>query len=441
MSRSKIISSVDIGSTKITTLVSQYFLDEDQINVIGVSSARARGIRKGQIVDIEEATESVGRSVEGAERMAGLSVKEAIIGITAPHVSSLNSAGVVAVGDPKAEITPLDVERVIEAARAISLPGTSEILHVIPRHFTVDGQEGILDPAGMTGVRLEVETNIIVSSLPAMRNLTRCLNDVGLSIGGLVYSGLATGEAILTETEKELGVILIDIGGGVTSLTIYTESFPCFVRVLPVGADNVTNDLAVGLRLSLEEAGKLKIFLSQDQGQKKEEKKKGKKNKEKAKDQKEKDEFSLRKAGIIQEEDRKVSRLSTVDGIIKPRLDEIFSLLKEEIRESGFGGSTPAGVVLTGGGAHLVGIKRSCQQTLGLPVRIGSPKPVSGLVDEIASPAYASALGLVNYAIKTGQGMTSKKKSFSFPGLSKMKEIKPGGLFKKIIQIVKPLMP
>lgn len=437
MSRSKIISSVDIGSTKITTLVSQYFPEEDQINVIGVSSARARGIRKGQIVDIEEATESVSRSVEGAERMAGLSIKEAIVGITAPHVASLNSSGVVAVADPKGEITQLDVERVIEAARAISLPGTSEILHVIPRHFTVDGQEGILDPSGMTGVRLEAETNIIVSSLPAMRNLTRCLTDVGLSVGGLVYSGLATGEAILTETEKELGVVLVDIGGGVTSLTIYTESFPCFVRVLPVGADNVTNDLAIGLRLSLEEAEKLKTFLSQDQDKEREEKKKkGKKKKEK-----EKDEFSLRKAGVIQEDDRKVSRLSTVDGIIKPRLDEIFSLLKEEIRESGFGGTTPAGVVLTGGGAHLVGIKRSCQQTLGLPVRIGSPKPVSGLVDEIASPAYASALGLVSYAIKTGEGMSIKKQPFSFPDLSKIKGIKPGGIFKKIIQTIKPLLP
>ncbi|MBL7078636.1 cell division protein FtsA [Candidatus Shapirobacteria bacterium] len=437
MSRSKIISSVDIGSTKITTLVGQYFLEEDQINVIGVSSARARGIRKGQIVDIEEATESVSRSVEGAERMAGLPIKEAIVGITAPHVTSLNSSGVVAVADPKGEITPLDVERVIEAARAISLPGTSEILHVIPRHFTVDGQEGILDPTGMTGVRLEVETNIIISSLPAMRNLTRCLTDVGLSIGGLVYAGLATGEAILTETEKELGVILIDVGGGVTSLTIYTENFPCFVRVLPVGADNVTNDLAIGLRLSLEEAEKLKTFLSQDQGKNKEEK--GKRAKDIDKQKEEKDEFSLKKAGIIQEEEKRISRLSTTDGIIKPRLDEIFSLLKEEIRESGFGGATPAGVVLTGGGSYLVGIKRSCQQVLGLPVRIGSPKPVSGLGDEIASPAYASAIGLINYAVKTGQGVGSKKRPL--PGLSMLKGIKLGGVFKKILQTIKPLLP
>ncbi|MFH1601835.1 MAG: cell division protein FtsA [Candidatus Shapirobacteria bacterium] len=436
MSRSKIISSVDIGSTKITTLVSQYFLEEDQINVIGVSSSRARGIRKGQIVDIEEATESVTRSVEGAERMAGLSIKEVVAGVSAPHISSLNSSGVVAVADPKGEINQSDIDRVVEAARAISLPGTSEILHVIPRHFTVDGQEGILDPAGMTGVRLEVETNIIISSLPAMRNLTRCLTDVGLTIDSLVFSGLATGEAILTETEKELGVILVDIGGAVTSLTIYTENFPCFIRVLPVGSDNVTNDLAIGLRLSLEQAERLKIHLSKDQKEKEELKEK--KTSKKTKKEKDEDEFSLRKAGIVQEEERKISRLSTVEGIIRPRLDEIFSLLKEEIRESSFGGTTPAGVVLTGGGAHLVEIKKSCQQVLGLPVRIGSPKPVSGLVDEIADPSFASALGLVSYAVKTGSGSAVKK---SLPGLPKLPQIKLGGIFQKVRETLKPLLP
>jgi len=435
MSRTKIISAVDIGSTKITTLVSQYFAEEDQINVIGISSAKARGIRRGQIIDIEEATESVTRSVEGAERMAGLSIREAIIGVTTPHITSLNSSGVVAVADPKGEITRKDVERVIEAARAISLPGTSEIIHVIPRHFTVDGQEGILDPAGMTGIRLEIETNIIIASLPAMKNLTRCLTDVGLNLSGLIYAGLATGEAILTETEKELGVILIDIGGGVTSLTIYTESFPCFVRVLPVGADNVTNDLAIGLRLSLENAEKLKFFLGRGEEEKKKEKVR-KKSEKKADEIK--NEFSLKKAGIIQEEEKKVSRMATVNGIIKPRLDEIFSLLKEEIRESGFGGTTPAGVVLTGGGAHLVGIKRSCQETLALPVRVGLPKPVSGLVDEIADPIYASSIGLINYAIKTSQGTVGKKEWF---GISRLKQISPGGFLKKIVETIKPLLP
>jgi len=433
MSRFKIISAVDVGSSKITTLVSQYFPDEDQINVLGVASEPARGIRKGQIVDIEEATESVTRSVEAAERMAGFSLKDVFVGITAPHISSLNSSGVVAVADPRKEITHEDVQRVIEGARAISLPSSSEIIHVIPRYFIVDGQEGILDPVGMTGVRLEVEANIVFASLPAIKNLTRCINDVGLNIVNIVYSGFAAGEVVLTETEKELGVILVDIGGSVTSLTIYNEGFPCFVRVLPVGANNVTNDLAIGLRLSLEDAEKLKNYLSATP-EKEEEKKRGKK-----KTVEENDDIDLRKAGIVLEEKRKISRLSTVEGIIKPRLEEIFSLLKEEIKESGFGGATPAGVVITGGGAHVVGVKQACRDVLGLPVRTGEPKAVAGLVDEIIDPAYSSALGLVRYAVKMGEVSQS---SFSFGNLSQISEkINFGGFFKKIADIIKPLLP
>jgi len=432
MSRSKIISAVDIGSTKITSLICQYFPEEEQTSVLGVSSVEARGIRKGQIVDIEEATESVTRSVEAAERMAGFSLKEVIVGISAPHINSINSSGVVAVSDPNKEITSQDVDRVIEGARAISVPSSSEIIHVVPRYFTVDGQEGILDPAGMTGVRLEVEANIVIASLPAIKNLTRCINDVGLNIISLVYSGFAAGETVLTETEKELGVILIDVGGGVTSLTIYSEGFPCFVRVLPIGANNVTNDLAIGLRLSLEDAEKLKNYLTKDISKQVNKDKKNKKKVEKE------DKIDLRKAGIVLDEKQKISRMSTVNGIIKPRLDEIFSLLKEEIKESGFGGATPAGVILTGGGAHVIGIKRSCREILGLPVRIGTPKPVSGLIDEIIDPAYASCLGLISYMVKTKKEIV-KAQLFDLSHLTK--KMKVGGLVKKLSQVIKSLLP
>jgi len=432
MSRFKIINAVDIGSTKITSLMCQYFPEEEQTNVLGVSSVEARGIRKGQIVDIEEATESVTKSVEAAERMAGFSLKEATIGISAPHINSINSSGVVAVSDPNKEITSQDVDRVIEGARAISIPSSSEIIHVVPRYFTVDGQEGILDPVGMTGVRLEVEANIVIASLPAIKNLTRCINDVGLNIISLTYSGFAAGETVLTETERELGVILIDIGGGVTSLTIYSEGFPCFVRVLPIGANNVTNDLAIGLRLSLENAEKLKNYLTKDIS------KQINKDKKTKKKTKEEDKIDLRKAGIVLEEKQKISRMSTVNGIIKPRLDEIFSLLKEEIKESGFGGATPAGVILTGGGAHVVGVKRSCQEVLGLPARIGIPKPVSGLVDEIIDPSYASCLGLISYMVKTKKE-TIKTQPFNLSHLAE--KMKFGGLVKKLSQVIKPLLP
>lgn len=442
MSSSKIYAAIDIGSTKITSLVAQYFPQEEQINVIGVATAPAGGIRKGQIVDIEEATESITRSVEAAERMAGYPINNALVAITAPHISSLNSAGVVAVSNPQGEIVEEDVSRVIEAARAISLPSSLEIIHVIPRQFIVDGQEGILDPIGMSGVRLEVETNIVTASLPAIKNLTRCVNEVGVKINSLVYSGFAAAESVLTETEKELGVILVDIGGTVTGVTIFTEGFPSFVKVLPVGAKNVTNDLAIGLRLSLENAEKLKIFLSEE-GKKEEkldEKKEGKKKEGEEKEgEKNEDEIDLEKAGIFDEEKKKISRLSTVDGIIRPRLDEIFTMIKEEVRESGLGGATPAGVVLTGGGAQVIGVKRSCQRILGLPVRIGTPKEISGLVDEIMNPAYTSVIGLINYAVKRKD---KSETPLTLGEISRLtSKVKIGGWVKKIVDSLKPLLP
>lgn len=426
MSRSKIISAIDIGSTKITTIIAQHFPEEDQLNVIGVSTSEANKIKRGEVKDIVEATESITKSVEGAERMAGYSINSAIVSITAPHISSLNSEGVVAVSNPNGEIVEEDVSRVIEAARAVSLPSNLEVIHVIPREFKVDGQEGILDPVGMTGVRLEVESHIVIASVPAVKNLSRCINEIGINIDSLVYSGFAAAESVLTETEKELGVVLIDIGGTVTSVTIFTESYPCFVKVIPVGAKNVTNDLAIGLRLSLENADKLKLFLS------------GQKSKD-GKSCDDEDDINLKKAGIFDEEKTKISRISTVDSIIKPRLDEIFNLIKEEIKESGLGGATPAGVVLTGGGAEVIGVKQSCQRILGLPVRIGQSREINGLVDEIMTPAYSSSLGLLEYTLKS-DNQEADQSMFSDIG-SKVKGIKIGGIFQKIVNTIKPLLP
>jgi cell division protein FtsA len=427
MSRSKIISVIDVGSTKITTIIAQHFLEENQINVIGVSTSEANKIKRGEVKDIVEATESITKSVEGAERMAGYSINSAIVSITAPHISSLNSEGVVAVSNPNGEIVEDDVSRVIEAARAISLPSNLEIIHVIPREFKVDGQEGILDPVGMTGVRLEVESHIVIASMPAIKNLSRCINEIGINIDSLVYSGFAAAESVLTETEKELGVILIDIGGTVTSITIYTESYPCFVKIIPVGAKNVTNDLAIGLRLSLENADKLKLYLSSQ------------KAKDEQKNDNDDDNINLKRASIYSEEKTKISRIATVDGIIKPRLDEIFNLIKQEVKDSGLGGATPAGVVLTGGGAEVIGVKQACQRVLGLPVRVGQSKEINGLVDEIMTPAYASSLGLIEYAVKSNHE-SSDQSMFSGIG-SKMRGIKVGGLFQKLIKTVKPLLP
>lgn len=425
MSNSKIISAIDIGSTKVTTLIAQHFPEDDKVNVIGVYTTPSKGIRKGQVINIEKAIESILESVEEAERMAGLSIGKAIIGITAPYISSINSSGVVAVSEPNKEISQEDVDRVIEAARAVSLPTSTQTLHVTPRQFIVDGQEGIIDPRGMTGVRLEVDTNIITGSLPAIKNLTRCIDEVGIEIQDIAYSGLACSYTVLSETEKELGVILVDIGGTTTSITIFIENSPCFARVIPVGSENVTNDLAIGLRLQLEEAEKLKIFLSNP--------------KEHTGKEDETDEIDLYKEGISMQEGKKISKDIAIDGIMKARVEEIFNLVAEQITESGYGGSTPAGIVITGGGAMLKDIEKTCSRVIGLPVRIGYPKEMMGLVDEIMTPSYSSTFGLIEYAINKNFAGSSKQSFKTKIDIIPKVDVKE--FFQKIVNIVKPLLP
>jgi len=425
MSRSDLVVGIDIGSSKIVTLVGQYFAEEKKVNIIGVTNFPAQGIRKGQIVNIEQATESLIESVEAAERMAGCSISDGFVGISAPHINSMNSQGVVAVSDPNTEITAEDVERVVESARAVSLPSSREIIHVIPRQFTVDGQKGVIDPIGMSGVRLEVEAHIVSASSPALKNLNKCIDEAGVKPLSFVFSGFATAESVLTPTEKELGVVLIDIGGGVTTLTIYSEGAPCYSAVLPVGAQNITNDLAIGLRLSLDEAEKFKIRLT---GLKKNEE-----------GEFETEEVSLKKLGVSNDEKKKVSLKTAVSGIVSPRVNEIFNLIREEIKESGFGGATPSGIVLTGGGAKTIGIKYNCQKILGLPVRIGIPEKVGGIVDDVLSPEFASSLGLIFYGIRQKQQRSSGYKIINFDKIGKKLPIK--GAIQRLSELLRPLLP
>ncbi len=262
MSKSKVIVAIDVGSSKVATLVAQIRDEEtSRLHIVGAASSVSRGVRKGQIVNIEEAVSSIEEAVEAAERMAGYNISKAWISIGGAHIGSINSQGVVAVAQPQGEVTSQDVARVIEAAKAVSLPTSAEIIHVIARSYTVDGQEGVKDPVGMTGVRLEVETHIVTGSTTAIKNITKCVGEVGCDVGGMVFSGLASAEAVLSDTEKELGVVLVDIGGGTTDVAIFVEGALSYSSVLPVGAKNVTNDLAIGLRVSLEGAEKIKIAL------------------------------------------------------------------------------------------------------------------------------------------------------------------------------------
>lgn len=396
MSKERIIVSIDVGSSKIATLIASLARDE-QPTVIGVSTIPARGLRKGQIVDIDEAVRAIGSGVEASERMAGVSVSSAFVVVGGSHISSVNSRGVVAVAGGENEIGEEDVKRVTEAARAISIPSSREIIHVIPRDFIVDSQEGIKDPVGMTGIRLEVETHIVSGSTTAMRNLAKCIQQVGVDVEGLVFSGLAASESTLTDTEKELGVALVDIGGGTTDVTLFVDGSIAHSVVIPIGGKNITNDLAIGIRGSLEDAEKIKLMLSDLH------KKKVDDEEDEDQDAKKKDVLDL--AHLELSEDLGVlSKKTLVDGIIKPRLTEIFTLIGMEIKRSGYAGLLPAGLVVTGGAAETVGLAPVGKEVLRMPVRIAAPTGVTGLIDEISSPAYSSLVGAVLYASKVGGG-------------------------------------
>ncbi len=421
MPKSQLISAIDIGTTKITTLIASLSEDLEKISIIGVATEPAKGLRKSQIVDIDETIESITQSVEAAERMAGYSISSAITSISGTHIESLNSKGVVAVAEPEGEIDEQDVSRVIEAARAVSLPSSREILHVIPRDFKVDSQEGVKDPVGMSGVRLEAEGHIVTGSSTAMRNISKCVAEIGVEVDSLVFSGLASSEAVLTATEKELGVVLVDLGGGSASISVFVEGALSYSSVLPVGAKNITNDLAIGLRVSLETAEKIKLALSKPVSGDKEE-----------------DELDVKKLNLT-EEVGKLSRKTLVEGIIRPRLNEIFTLVGEELKKSGFGGSTPAGIVVTGGGALTVGLASSCKRILSMPVRVGYPTGLTGLVDEIKSPAYATAWGLILYGVKNAKGI---KPSSSLKSLGKVVgKIPLKGIWDKTVKLVKSFLP
>jgi cell division protein FtsA len=447
MNRSKIIAAIDVGSTKIATLIGQIGEGGEKINVVGASSVPSLGVRKGQIVNIEEAADTIVKSVEAAERMAGFSLSKTLVSVGGAHISSQNSHGIVAVAEPQGEIAGEDVRRVIEAARAISLPSSREILHVIPRTYTVDSQEGVADPVGMSGVRLEVETHIITGSNTAIKNLTKCVSEVGANIEGLVFSGIAAAETILTETEKELGVVLVDIGGGTTSVVVFLDGAPSYTAVLPIGAKNVTNDLAIGLRLSLEGAERLKVALSEKikekvpmeyNGPEEEGEKAGKKGEEKKESESKEDEIDLNRLGIY-EDTKKVSKKTLVEGIVKPRLNEIFGMVATEIHRSGFAGLTPSGIVLAGGGAMTIGAAESCRKSLSLPVRVGIPSRVSGLIDDIMDPSFATAIGLLVYGSKDSENFSPAS---SLPHLGEIgRKIPIRSLAGKIGTFVKSFLP
>lgn len=431
MTEGKIVVGVDIGTSKIVTIIARV---DEAMNVLGVSEIKSAGIKKGQIVNIEEAVVGINSSIEAAERMAGISVSRVIASVGGSNIESQNSRGVVAVAQPEGEITEGDVTRVIDAAKAVSLPSTREIIHVLPRSYTVDGQEGIKDPIGMTGTRLEVETHIVSAGSPAIRNLEKAFSQVGVDVDAMVFSGYASSLATLSETEKELGVVLVDIGAGTTDISIYIDGSVAYSSVLPIGARHITNDLAIGLRISLESAEKVKLFLSRpvkkilqyEEG-------------EEPKERRPSDEIDLASLGLP-EQLSKVSQKTLIDGIIRPRLNEIFTMVGLEVKKSGFGGQTPSGLVVTGGGARTVGASEAAKRMLAMPVRIGEPQNIKGIIDEIQDTPFAAVVGLCVYGALLGIESTKSFK-FGLSGLPLFGGLLNGKLPKKIIELIKSFIP
>lgn len=420
----RLISGIDVGSSKIATILALQSQENDELRIIGFNSTPSSGVKKGLIVDIDKVTSSVEKSIEKAERMAGRKINSAFILVGGPHIASLNSHGVVAVSHPQGEIIQDDIDRVVEAARAVSLSSTRQIIEVIPRDYIVDGQEGIKNPIGMSGVRLEVETHIITASQTNLKNIERCLLDLGINNDSFVFSGQAAAEAVLTETEKELGVAVVDIGGGKTDISLYVDGSLSHSCSIPVGARHVTNDIAVGLRISLDSAEQIKLFLTKNK-----EMPSGKNSKKEEKI----DIKSLRLPDITEE----VLFKTLADDILAPRLEELCRLIGEEIEKSGFATSVPSGLVLTGGGALTLGLLETAKKVVRLPVRLGLPTGVTGLIDEVIDPQFAGTVGLILYGKKNIMGENTSMKNFD----KIFRDFSMGGTVGKLKTFFKQFIP
>lgn len=410
----KIITAIDVGSSKITTVISS--VEENQSpTVIGVCSHPSKGMKKGVVVNIDDATNAISESVTAAERMAGVTISDVYVSINGEQVTSLNNKGVVAVSG--SEITIDDTYRAIENARTLSLPDNLNPIHIIPREFMVDNQGGIKYPIGMSGGRLEVETHIITAPNSYWQNVKKCVEQIGLNVYDVIFTGWASSLSVLTDTEKELGVTLLDVGAGTTSISIFQEGSVIYSGSIPIGGDNITSDLAIGLQVSLEQAEKIKVNmvdLFENKGSsssksldstpallRKQEEEKPKK--------KEKGDIDLSVLDI----DKVVSK-DMLEKIVEARCEEIFEMAKENVTKAGYEIAMPAGIVLTGGSALLKDITKITQSTFGVVARVGSPSGLTGMTEEISDPSFACVQGLIKYALDDDVDINSggaKKKS------------------------------
>jgi cell division protein FtsA len=378
MPKNGYIVGLDIGTKKVAAIIGE-ITENKKIEIIGIGTAESRGLRKGVVVNLEATVDAIKKAQEEAELMAGVEIDSAFVGISGAHIKSFNSRGVIAVSSKNREISREDIHRVIDQSKAVSIPPDREIIHIIPQEFLVDEQDGIKDPLGMNGIKLEVNVHIITSANTSVQNLKTCIGRAGIEIEQIVLNQIAASTSILSHDEKELGVGLIDIGGGTTEISIFERGSLWYTSIIPIGGDNFTNDIAVGLRTPIPEAEKIKK------------------------------KFGCVSSPILDEQDtievpsvgsgkksRVLSRQLLAD-IIQPRAEEIFRLVDNDIKRMGYEKSLNSGIVLTGGTALLEGLEEAAEQIFDLPVRRGDPSGIGGLVDRVNTPDYATAVGLILY--------------------------------------------
>lgn len=374
------IVGIDVGTTKICTLVGEVSEERD-LRIVGIGVAPSRGLRKGILVDIEEATQAIAVSVEKAEQISGYHIDSAYVSIAGAHISALNSRGVAAISRGERSIVQEDIDRAMEAARAVAIPHNRELIHAIPRGYTVDDQDGVRNPLGLRGFRLEVEAHVVTGASASIHNLVQCVREAGVHVVDLVLQPMAAGEAVLTTAEKELGVVLVDIGGGTTDIAVFIDGSVWHTVVLAVGGNHLTHDVAVGLRTPFTVAETLKVKYGHTMP-----------------DTIGVDE-SIDATSFGDNSHRSVSHRRLAE-IIRARSEEMLELILREIKRSGYDGLLPAGVVLCGGTADLAGIRQFSREVLGLPVRIGTPSDLEGLVDTVKDPAYACSVGLLLWGLR-----------------------------------------
>ena len=369
----KLIVGLDIGTSKVSAVVGEVS-EERGVDVIGIGIHPSRGLKKGVVVNIESTVQSIQRAVEEAELMAGCQINSVYAGIAGNHIRSLNSHGIVAIRDK--EVTASDVDRVIDAARAVAIPADQKIIHILPQEFIIDNQEGIKEPIGMSGVRLESKVHMVTGAVSAAQNIIKCVRRCGLEVDDIILQQLASSYSVLLDDEKELGVCLVDIGGGTTDIAVFTEGAIRHTAVIPIAGDQVTNDIAVALRTPTQNAEEIKVKYAC------------------ALAQLATAEESIEVPSVGERPPRRLAR-QTLAEVVEPRYEELLTLVQAELRRSGFEDLIAAGVVLTGGSSKMEGLMELAEEILHMPVRIGAPQSVSGLTDVVRNPIYATGVGLL----------------------------------------------